>query len=222
VAENTTQARQRVLELKDSMDRNPVKGLIDEGMFQTILEDVDAESDDYSYKARLATKLEEATEKVPQAVKTGARWAYLSHDTAAYKLLFKGTQMSDFVARYALYQHLTTRKKDPMDHDTAIQRVADAFINYDVPTHRTLQYLNDTGLVFFTKYYLRIQKVLLALFQEKPARGLVLAVMESYLSGLPTVLDSGPRFANPLDTGALNFPSALGEIAPIKLGLSLW
>jgi len=219
---DTAKAEQRVMELQDAIDRNPVKGLIDEGMFQTILEDIDAESDDYSFKSRLAGKLDAATAGVPSAVKTTARWAYMAHDTPLYKILFKGTQMSDFVARYSLYQHLTTRKNDPLDHETAVQRIADAFINYDVPTHKLMQYLNDTGIVNFTKYYLRIQKVLLRLFQDKPARGLAMAAADNYFNGLPTVLDSGPHVANPLEVGALNYPGSLTEILPIKGLLSLW
>jgi hypothetical protein len=219
---DTAKAEQRVVELQDTIDRNPVKGLIDEGMFQTILEDIDVESDDYSFKSRLAGKLDAATAGVPSAVKTTTRWAYMAHDTPLYKILFKGTQMSDFVARYSLYQHLTTRKNDPLDHETAVQRIADAFINYDVPTHKLMQYLNDTGIVNFSKYYLRIQKVLLRLFQDKPARGLAMAAADNYFNGLPTVLDSGPRVANPLEVGALNYPGSLTEILPIKGLLSLW
>jgi len=219
---NVPKAEQRVLELKDAIDRNPVKDLIDEGMFQTILEDVDMESDDYSFKSRLSTKVDEATSGVPSAVKATARWAYMAHDTPLYRILSKGTQMSDFVARYSLYQHLTTRKKDPMAHSDAIQRITDSFINYDIPTHKLVQYLNDTGLVFFTKYYLRIQKVLLKMFQEKPARALALAAADNYFNSLPTVLDAGPRVANPLDVGALNYPGSLTEILPIKVLLSLW
>lgn len=222
LSSNPQQLNQRILELRDAIDRNPVKGLLDEGLFQTIVEDVDSEADDYSYKSQILSRVNEATEGVPSQLKAVGKQLLMTHDTTLYKVLFKSTAMSDFVARYALYEHLTTRKRDPMEHDQAVQRIADTFVNYDVPTHRTLQYLNDMGAVYFTKYYLRIQKVLLNLMQENPVRGIGLALMENYFSGLATVLDSSPRLSNPLDAGALNLPGSMTEILPIKLLTSLW
>ncbi len=220
IATNTRATEQRVLELRDGIDRNPVKGLIDEGLFQTIMEDIDVDNDLYSYKSKLVGKVDGVTSRLPSAVRKAGKTLYLAHDTPAYKLLFKTTQMSDFVARYSLYQHLTTKKKDPMSHDQAVQRSVDAFVNYDLPTHRALQYMNDTGLVFFTKYYLRIQRVMLRMWQENPARAVGLIGLTG-LMGVPTIMDSGPRISNPLQSGALNYPDAVGQILPIDLGMSL-
>lgn len=219
---NTKVADQRILELKDAIDRNPTKSLIDEGMFQSILDDIDTETDNYSFKSRLVDKVDGVTENVPDAAKKGARFVYMAHDTKLYKMLFKTTQMSDFVARYSLYQHLTTKNSEPLDHETAVQQITDSFVNYDIPSHRTLQYMNDMGLVYFTKYYIRIQKVLMRLFQDKPARAMALMAMGSYLNDVPTVLDSGPRVANPLNAGALNYPGSMKEILPIKMMLSVF
>ncbi len=42
------------------------------------------------------------------------------------------------------------------------------------------------------------------MMQENPLRGVGLALIESYFSGLTSVLDSGPRLSNPLDQGVLN------------------
>lgn len=215
--------QQRILELRDAIDRNPVKFLIDEGLFQTIMEDIDAEDDQYSYKSKLVRKVDSATDWVPSKVKSGAKLVYLAHDTKMYKLLFRTTQMSDFVARYTLYNHLVTRARNPLDQDTAIQRIVETFVNYDIPTHRTLQYLNDTGIVFFTKYYIRIQKVLFQLFQEQPARGLMLGLFSSLFDDVPVILESSVvgQVGNPLEAGAFNLPEAVGEIAPIKAAMGM-
>lgn len=216
-------SQQRILELRDAIDRNPVKELVDAGLFQTIMEDIDAEDDQFSYKSKLVRKVDGATRWVPEKVKAGAKTVYLAHDTPLYKLLFRSTQMSDFVARYTLHQHLTTRARNPLDRETSIQRIVETFVNYDIPTHRTLQYLNDTGVVFFTKYYIRIQKVLFQLFQEQPARGLLLGLFSSLFDEIPVVLESSAvgQVGNPLDVGAFNYPEAVGEVAPIKAAMSL-
>jgi hypothetical protein len=38
--------------------------------------------------------------------------------------------------------------------------IRDAFVNYSQPTSRVFQYLNDMGFIMFTKYMVRIQKVI--------------------------------------------------------------
>jgi len=213
---------QRIAELRDAIDRNPVKGLLDEGLFQTIIEDVDNEEDNYSYKSHLMKEAARFTDKLPDSVVTGAKWVYMTHDTPLYKVLFKTTQMSDFVARYSLYQHVTTRKTDPLDHKSAVQLVEDTFVNYSVPTHRTLQYLNDIGATFFTKYYLRIQKVILWLFRDNPVKGAIVGALELFFDNFASVLDSAPSIGNPFDVGALNWPGSVSDIIPISLMRSVF
>ena len=218
----TSEQKQTMAELQDSMDRNPVKMLIDEGMFQTILEDVDTTDSDYSFTSRLRKRLDARTENVPKGVKTVTKNLFMTHDTAVYKTLSRATQMSDFVARYTLYQELVNRQDAPMDHETALQVISDTFINYDVPTHKAMQYLNDTGLVFFTKYYLRAQKVLWRLFRERGGRGISMVLLDQYFGGLPTFVEAGPNINNPMESGVLNYGEGLESIFPIYMLLKLW
>ena len=177
--------------LEDSLARNKVVGLIEAGLMPTIVEDVDLEDEDpYSYKSHLVSKVDAWSQRVPGPVRTTARTIYMAHDTPLYKLMSEGTKMSDFVARYTLYMQVTTRARKPMSHEDAIEYVGDMFVNYDVPTGREVQYLNDMGLLFFTKYYLRIQRMLLSLMRDQPVRTLALAMLNNAMPGLPTILDS--------------------------------
>ena len=146
----------------------------------------------------------------------------MAKDTKVYQALSYGTQVSDFVARYTLYQHLTTRKKNPMDRESAIQLASDAFVNYDIPSHRTVQYLNDMGAVWFTKYYLRIQKVIATLYRDQPGRALAILALGEYFNTVPLLTDSQfiHRLNNPFSIGALKFPSTLDDLATVKLGMS--
>jgi hypothetical protein len=126
--------------------------------------------------------------------------------------------MSDFVARYTLLQHLTTRENNPLSKDDAYSRIEEAFIQYDVPSHIGLQYLNDVGLLFFMKYFLRIQKVLFQVFQENPARSLSAVAFGEFFSSIPLVTESNflERIGNnPFSAGALELPGAVDEIATI-------
>lgn len=218
----TANNRQRIKELEDSLSRNKAKKLIDAGLLPTIVEDIDMTDDPFSYKSRITEKTEKWVSKVPGPIRTAGRWAYMTHDTPAYKVLSQTTQLSDFVARYTTYKHLTTRKNKQMSESDAIQTASDMFINYDLPTHRGLQYANDMGLVFFTKYFLRIQKTLMQMYQDQPARAIALITFNIMLGGLPTIMDAAitQRMYNPLQWGAFEMGGALGELPAVKLGLS--
>lgn len=217
---DTAAAEAEMVELRDRLARNPIKPLIDAGLMPTIVEDVEVDDNRYSYKAQLERKVERFTSKVPAWMRTVGRQVYMTHDTATYKFLSQSTQLSDLVARYALYEHATTRLKDPLSQADALRLAEDSFVNYDLPSHRKLQYLNDMGIVMFTKYYLRIQKVIMRLVRERPARGLILVALEHFISGLQSVMDSSwvnKIGNNPLQDGALGYIGALKELPAIKL-----
>lgn len=208
-----------IARLKDAIARNPVKELIDAGLMPSIVEDISPDDDMYSYKSRLVNFTGEHTQWVNKHVAGAARVVYMAKDTKMYKALHHATQLSDFVARYALYAHVTTRQDNPMSKEDAAQLASDSFVNYDLPSHRKLQYMNDMGFVQFTKYYLRIQKVIARLYAENPGRAMALLVTEHFFSAAPMVTDSGfvqKLGNNPFEPGAFNYLGALDELATIK------
>lgn len=215
---NVAEDTKRVAQLKDALAKNPVRELIEAGLMPTIVEDVELDDDIYSFKSRMMTKLEDKTKWINKDVKNVGKQLYMAHDTTVYKALSQAAQLSDFLGRYTLYQHMTTRKRDPMPKEEAIQLASDAFINYDVPTHRKMQYMNETGFFRFTKYYLRIQKVIMHLYRDNPGRMMGLMGMEWYFDSVASVLDSSmmTRFNNPLEAGALDFPKAFTELGTVK------
>ena len=153
-------------------------------------------------------------------MRTVGKQVYMTHDTSVYKFLSQSTQLSDLVARYTMYEHTMTRAKDPLSQDDAIRQAEASFVNYDLPSHRTLQYLNDMGIVMFTKYYIRIQKVIMRLMKEKPARGLALIAANHFMQGLDSITDSNwlNRIGNnPLKPGAFGYFGTLDELPAIKL-----
>lgn len=221
---NDAEIQREITRLEDAIARNPVKELIDAGLMPTIVEDVAIEDDLYSYKAAFTRKVDELTQNVNPGVLSVAKQIYMTHDTGMYQFLSRTTQLSDFVARYTLFQHLTTRKRDPLSRSEAIQRASDSFVNYDIPMQRQLQYLDDMGLMMFTKYFLRIQRVLFRLVKEHPLQVLMMVALHNYLGSLPIVTDSMAvtRIGNnPLDIGALNYPFTLDDLGTVQATMSL-
>jgi hypothetical protein len=222
-AANLAEVEQEIIAIEDAMRRNPVAPLVDAGLFQTIVEDVEQDNDPYSYKSRLVEFVDQKTQKIPESIKTGAKYLFMTQDTPLYKALNQATTMSDFLARYTLYQHLTTTAKKKQSPQDALLTVSEVFVNYDIPTHKALQYINDMGLIPFTKYYLRVQKTLFRLMREQPGRMLAMSILGNMFPGMPTFLDSGfwNRLDNPLSWGALEYPGSVGEIITVKGALGV-
>lgn len=203
----TTAERNKLLarreQLRDALSRNPLAELVDAGVYQTIVEDVDLEEDNYSYLSQIEELAKPVLDRIPEPIKDLGNTAFLTHDTKLYKTLRNGTQMSDFVARYVLHKwNLEHKKMSPKD---SIDYIVESYINYDVPTHPIIQYGNDLGLVMFTKYFLRIQKVMMRQFKENPFNVLMLMTMQSMFNvDTPDIYDTfmptaniGARFYDP-------------------------
>jgi len=198
--------------LKDNMAINPVAFLIDSGVFQTIVEDVDIDESQYTYKGLVEEKLTPLVSRVPGPLKKLARLAYMTHDTKLYRFLREGTQLSDFVARAALHKHNTEKKG--MTAEASVNNIKEVFIDYDAPTSKSLQYANDMNLLMFTKFAVRSQKIIAQTFTKAPARALGLLGLENVLGDMPTI-DDGNIIQTSL-IGKINNPIFLtGEVADL-------
>ena len=214
-----------IARLKLALENNPVSEMIAAGLMPTIVEDVSTEDDAYSYKTAFTKKMEKYTNKLNPNVKDVAKNIAMTHDTKMYKSLSRIVQLSDFVARYALYQHLITRKDEPLAKEAALHEASEAFINYDVPMHREFQFMDDMGFFMFTKYFLRAQRVIRGRIKHAPGKLAALLLAESYIGDLPTIIDSSILVRagnNPLHAGAIQIVGAAGELAPIKMATSLF
>ena len=220
VTGDTSEIELEIARLKEAINNNPIKEMIDAGLMPTIVEDISTEEDPYAYKRALALRTKKYTDKLNPLVKGAAKQLYMTRDTKTYQTLSRIVQLSDFVARYALYQHLTTMKEDAMSKEKAQVEVAEAFINYDVPMHRTFEYLDSVGLFMFTKYFLRVQRVIRNRIKYAPGKLALLIMAESFMGDMPTILDSSVvvRFGeNPFHEGPFNAINALGQLPVIAL-----
>ena len=215
---------ERILVLEDAIARNPVRELIEAGLMPSIVEDVAAEEDPYSYKSLLVRKMESATSGVPQPLISAAKVVYMSKDGAMYKALYRTTQLSDFVARYTLYQHLISREKNPMSKEAALFEASESFVNYDLPMPKTLQYMDDMGIMPFMKYFLNIQRVIQKTAKENPVRVLSAIALGNVMDLGPIVLSSAAitRIGNtPVQGGAIKFFGSLDDLATTNAAMSL-
>jgi DNA-binding Lrp family transcriptional regulator len=215
---NTKENRERVAELRDAISNNPVTELMDAGVLQTVVEDAQLEDLDFTNRKGLMDKLDDNTQWVPTVIKDGVKQIVITKDTKIYKLLNNAALLSDFSSRYALYKQYTTVSQQ-FDKETAIARVMDEFVNFDLPTHKFIQYLNDMGLLWFSKYMIRIQKILTYRLMETPVAALSTLFMAGF-NGTPTPFDAAvlinrnplSAFGTPL-TGAESLGNTITQSA---------
>ena len=216
----------RVAWLQESMNKNPIKPLIDAGFMPTISEDVETISEDYSYKGMLISKMDEFANKnkFTKGIDALSSQLYMGENTGTFQFKKYSTQVSDFTARYALYVHLS--KDKTLTEAQKFSDISESFINYDTPSHRMMEALNSVGLLWFTKYVLRVQKPLWNAVKANLSRAMMLMLFDYITDSFTLVTESSVfnRIYNPLKLGALEYPFVLDDIAAMSAiteGISL-
>lgn len=179
--------------LNADLVNSAIHPLIQEGVFNTIVEDVD---EDYDRLTETATSLfpfvsntvDKVTNSAPESVKTLWDVMWLKRNTKLGKEVYNATAHSDFIARYAAYKHLTQVRG--MGHKEAIDSVMDTFVSYDEVTSPELQYANDKGFLMYTKFLVRIQRVIFKQFRDKPANAIGMELLQQMTSDISDILDS--------------------------------
>ncbi len=216
--------QREIIKLENSLARNPIKDLIDGGLMPAIVEDVGLEEDKYSQKTLFAKKAEPYVSKVPVGIRNAVKVVTMSRGTTIHNAMTTATRYSDFLARYTMYQELVSRKTNPMTKEEAIQEASESFVNYDLPMPAYLQYTDDMGITMFTKYFLQIQRVLFKMSKENPGRVLLAYSLGEYFNSSGVVTQASVfnhMFNNPFNTGPLQLPGAVDEIATVAAATSI-
>lgn len=91
---------------------------------------------------------------------------------------------------YAPKQRLTGKEREVFLEEAKKQRYYDLvedYINYAKPSGRMEEYLNRVGILMFTKYVKRIQRIIAKTGGRGPIKALIGLLGVSYLGGLPSI-----------------------------------
>lgn len=174
----------RVKELEARVSALSVTQLVDEGLYQTIIEEVDTEVGQQLYKSetsKVGDKLLSMTGPAEKALKEGV---FLTHDSTTYRYLRDAAQLSDFVSRYAMFEHMRSEGKSVQE---AVHEARETFILYDVPLSKPLKALNDLGFFNFAKFLLRTQGILHKNIKRSPARTILYSALWAGLGASATM-----------------------------------
>ncbi len=188
----------KIKRLEENLNSSPLKTLMDHGFYQSIIEDVSVA--DLRSSNLVADKIDSMLSGAPEFIKDAGNQIYMSDKTSLLKLIVKGTQYSDFIARYALFNHLITKRDKNGNRvyteKEALEITLDSFINYTNPDSAFLQWLNDMGLVMFTKFFLRIQNVLKRMSINRPLDLIGYSVISSLFGEISNIFEYNPYSKN--------------------------
>lgn len=207
-----------ILQLKDALARNPVTTSVKSGLMPSLVDDVDMTGSQNYFPGMVESTIEKAAAKLPPVVRKAGNIVFLTQDTQAYKVLNNAVKMTDFVGRHVLYHHyVKTRGMDPKE---AAASAIDEFVNFDVPTHRMTEYLNQIGILWFSKYATRIIKSVAGSIKDKPFDAAMSVLMSSHL-GFDSIYASVPFVTSDVGNKISTPITALGASADDPVTLSL-
>ena len=192
--------------LRNKLENSPITELMDENLFTSMVEEIHL--NEYSSIDSLAQKTEDKLSRfVPNLAMSAAKHLYMTKTTAPFQAIQEVFQMSDFVARVALNNHLKAKRPD-LSKEQRLQILFDQFALYDIPGQsRLAHYMNKTGFIMFYRYWYKIQRAVFKTAIRRPKSILTLFLFQSVMDiDVPDIYDSAivtgnflPPIAGPMD-----------------------
>jgi hypothetical protein len=158
--------KREIRSILDANRRLSIWPLINAGEFASISDAGISNEEIELTEGRLGAYIEKLTDKLPDGLKTAAKYGMVSRDTALFKGLQRAVEYGDFLAKAVLYDELTGRKGKT--HDEAMGKVTEEFINYDRQPGRWRSGLENNGLLWFWNFKLRSAKIALSVLRNNP------------------------------------------------------
>lgn len=166
--------------LENEVAHNTSTALIEAGLMPDVVDDTDTSNIQSPYKHGLDALIDNTLQALPGKVEKVGRAVFMTEDTEGYKMMNNFVKLTDYSARFALYHHYVAKG---MKHQDALDAVMAEFINFDLPTHRMLEYANNIGLVWFSKYQLRVLKHIKNLLRDHPFTSLATFLLSTVVGG---------------------------------------
>jgi hypothetical protein len=184
--DTTEQERLRALQLtkRNAIKRLRIAPLIEAGMLSDLPEGLE-ESPSHSYLGDLAGWMNNHLRRVHPKAPAAMANAIFAKDSAIHDALSKTIQAGDFLARYAIYQHMVEQGTNP---EKAVDEVRDELVSYQTNPGRMRAALETYGMIWWSQFTIRAQNVLLNRFRKNPFSFFVSQAMGDFV-GTPGPLD---------------------------------
>lgn len=180
--------RAEIARTTDALSRNPTSITIEAGLMPTLVDDVEMVTSGQDFPTEFEKKIKTAADKLPSMVRSVGEVALLTENTQAYKILNNAVKMTDFIGRHVLYNHYIA---GGMSHEDVVASATEEFVNFNVPTHRMVEWGNNVGLLWFTKYGTRILKIIKDSAVDRPVDVFMAFMLSSHV-GMDNIMNSIP------------------------------
>lgn len=215
--------------LMQAMESSGIHPLIQAGLFQSIVEDIDISAPESQgpiasiagkvLPSELVDNAEDRYLKTPDFIKTGVNTLMLSPSTELGANIQAATAYSDFMARYAMFKHL--RAKGSTEGE-AINDVMDIYVDYAPNTSREMQYINDMGMYMYTKFLLRIQRVIMRAMAKNTEAVVGFEAAQQLLGNTSDIVDSSLLWGVSFAGGRTQTPDEVFETVSQLPIMHLW
>ena len=218
---------ERLAEIDQADSASPIKPLMDAGLYSSIQDDVDATDEEGIYNSPYEKGVARVREAIPALPLKIVDGVLVNENTWLYRMLAKGTQISDFTARYAYWQHLhNENRRNPesaLTRDEIVSKVRQENINYEDPLGQEMQALSNAGLLMFMKYFLRVQHVAVDIAKESPTKAMSLIMAAGFDQALGSAVDESILLG--MDRGLLQDGilklKAFADVLPVEIAQTL-
>lgn len=162
--------RAKITALEDEIQTMSIAPVYNNYEFSTISEGL-TQTDIELRNSSFFDWAESQTDKLPPIVKDITKTAILAKDTELFRMMHHFMQYGDFVAKSMVYDQLIeTRQKTP---DEALAIISNEFVNYNLPVGRWREALEQSGMLWFSNYALRIMPIWANMLRERPVSALL-------------------------------------------------
>ena len=198
----------KIKALEEKLKRNPMHVFVQDGLFAPIVEDINAGM--YTDKNAVDRMIDKTMKRVPDKLKGVFDLLYVNDNTSLYATMLKLVQYSDIISRYAVHEALINKG---MNNQEAMNYLDQLFVNYNYNENRYLKYMNDVGLVMFTKYFFRTPKALIQMASKYPTFTYGTQLLQT-VTGL-NVVDAADSYYNPMVSFFARFQSPSDMISEV-------
>lgn len=159
--------------LVNNMKTSTAGQLVEDGLFTSIVDDIGFNEETFAGKnMQRLTNVMGGERKAGQTALAVAQNLFMLPGSELGTAAMLMTQYSDFMGRFVLYKYRTLI--DKVSEESAKFEALRTFIYYNTPQNKYLQYMNDMGAFMFSKFFFRIQPVIVSMAYQQTARSMAM------------------------------------------------
>jgi len=131
-------------DLKRSLQQNTVTPLMDAGLYQSIVEDVNTANESNQVAKWFSDKTDRYITN--ETANTAIQYLFMTQRTKPYQQLLKATQVSDFYFRYAQYYSAIDKADTGLDNANTLEEAYTQILKHTSPEFNSKLTMDETGL----------------------------------------------------------------------------